>query len=220
MRAFEIRPPVKSHQLPEVEAQREVVLTNARVLVERHTIEPGQWLGASSAARLLVFITDGVVSTQAGRTTLWKAGRVWWQSAGGDFGETLASGSANSGVSTIDLVSVTLRPVASATRAYEYLRYPNIPGEDLFENDRVIVQRFVVRPGQWEGVHAHCPNMLYIHVKGGRWAARSHSDPEPIHADPAPDGSVGWMPTIGIEEGHESGNVGHEPIDLIWVTLK
>jgi hypothetical protein len=28
------------------------------------------------------------------------------------------------------------------------------------------------------------------------------------------------MATIGIAEGHESRNVGTEPIDLIWVTLK
>jgi hypothetical protein len=28
------------------------------------------------------------------------------------------------------------------------------------------------------------------------------------------------MPMVGIEEGHQSGNVGSEPIDLIWVTLK
>jgi hypothetical protein len=28
------------------------------------------------------------------------------------------------------------------------------------------------------------------------------------------------MPAIGIDEGHESGNVGSQPIDLIWVTLK
>jgi hypothetical protein len=195
-------------------------LDNPRVLVEKYKVEPGQWLGAASGPRLLVFINDATVSTQAGRTALWKAGRVWWQSAARDASETLASGNTNSGSSAIDLVSVTLRPVATAEPAYEYLHYPNIPGEDLFENDRVIVQRFLVNPGQWEGVHAHCPNMLYIHVKGGRWAARSYSEPEPIHAEPAADGSVGWMPTIGIEQGHESGNVGDEPIDLIWVTLK
>jgi hypothetical protein len=195
-------------------------LDNPRVLVERYTVEPGQWLAAPSGPRLLVFITDGVVSTRAGRTTLWKAGRVWWQSATGDFSEPLASGNTNSGASTIDLVSVTPKPVDAADSAHEYLHYPNIPGEDLLENDRVIVQRFLVNPGVWEGVHAHCPNMLYIHIKGGRWAAKSHGNLEPIYAEPAPDGSVGWMPTIGIEEGHESGNVGAEPIDLIWVTLK
>jgi len=28
------------------------------------------------------------------------------------------------------------------------------------------------------------------------------------------------MPTIDLVEGHESGNIGKDPIDLIWVTLK
>lgn len=40
------------------------------------------------------------------------------------------------------------------------------------------MQRFTVNPGQWEGVHAHHPDMLYIHVKGGQWAARSKKEPE------------------------------------------
>jgi hypothetical protein len=82
------------------------------------------------------------------------------------------------------------------------------------------VQRFVVNPGQWEGVHAHRPNMLYIHIKGGQWAGRSRKEPEHPYPAPSPDGKVGWMPAIDISEGHESGNVGKQPIDLIWVTLK
>jgi hypothetical protein len=28
------------------------------------------------------------------------------------------------------------------------------------------------------------------------------------------------MPTINLSVGHQSGNVGTHPIDLIWVTLK
>jgi hypothetical protein len=28
------------------------------------------------------------------------------------------------------------------------------------------------------------------------------------------------MPTIDLAEGHESGNIGKDPIDLVWVTLK
>ena len=205
--------------MPTGQSRSEVVLDNDRILVERHTVEPGQWLGASSDHRLLVFIKDGVVTTRSGRTSLWKAGRVWWQRAGEEC-DGLERASSNTGVSAIDLVSVTLKPSVAGQPCYEYLNYPNIPGEDLLENDWVIVQRFVVGPGQWEGVHAHCPNMLYIHIKGGQWAARSNSEPEQYYPEPSPDGSVGWMPTIGIQEGHESGNVGSEPIDLIWVTLK
>jgi hypothetical protein len=62
--------------------------------------------------------------------------------------------------------------------------------------------------------------MLYIHIKGGQWAARSKSEPEHPSPAPSPDGEVGWMPTIDTSEEHESRNIGKEPIDLVWVTLK
>ena len=137
-------------------------------------------------------------------------------------------GSTNTGTTPIEMICVSLKPLPSspgaAAPAHDagdlHLNYPNIPGEDLLDNDSVIVQRFLVNPGQWEGVHAHRPNMLYIHIKGGQWAARSKSEPEHAYPAPSPDGKVGWMPTIALSEGHESGNIGKNPIDLIWVTLK
>jgi predicted metal-dependent enzyme (double-stranded beta helix superfamily) len=209
----------------------EVLLDNNRVVVQKFLVQPGQSTGPHShpADQLLVFIKGGILKSADGRSTLWKDGRVRWESAA-DRSDT---GGTNVGPTPIEMVSVTLKPVASATRPvtsateapekkpkYRYLNYPNIPGEDLLENDWVIVQRFVVNPGQWEGVHGHHPDMLYIHVKGGQWAARSKSEPEHAYSAPSPDGEVGWMPTIDISEGHESGNVGKNPIDLIWVTLK
>jgi hypothetical protein len=81
------------------------------------------------------------------------------------------------------------------------------------------VQRFVLNPGQWEGVHAHRPNMLYIFVKGGQWVSRSYKKARTDSGD-SPDGSVGWMPTIDISEGHESGNIGRHPSEVVWVSLK
>ncbi len=43
---------------------------------------------------------------------------------------------------------------ASAQGGTEHQQqYPNIAGEVVFENDRVLVQKFVLQPGEWEGIH-------------------------------------------------------------------
>ncbi len=207
--------------------QGQLLLDNRRVIVRQFVVEPGQSTGRRipQGDQLLVFIRGGILkSNDTGRSTLWRDGRVVWWSATDPPDE----GSTNVGTTPIQVDLVTIKRVGSAAdkpgsglkHKYQYLNYPNIPGEDLLENDVVIVQRFTVNPGQWEGVHAHHPDMLYIHVKGGQWAARSNTEPEHPYPEPSPDGEVGWMPTIDISQGHESGNIGKNPIDLIWVTLK
>ena len=95
--------------------------------------------------------------------------------------------------------------------------YPNIPGEVLLESDEVVVQRFILEPGQWEGVHAHPPNQFYIFLKGGEWTVRYGDE---IRTGRSETGSVGWYGPVDLSEDHESVNSGDEPVDLIWVTLK
>ena len=75
------------------------------------------------------------------------------------------------------------------------LTYPNLAnpvGEVLLENERVVVQRLVVGPGQWEGVHSHPGNQVYVHVKGGEWSGRGSGE-ESYSGSVSADGSVWWM---------------------------
>ena len=149
-----------------------------------------------------------------------RAGRVAKRAAPADPGST------NTGPAPIEIICVNLKPVphtpprrptgspSTATSTIRTFR------ARICSRMIVIVQRFTVNPGQWEGVHAHHPDMLYIHIKGGQWAARSKTEPEHPYPQPSPDGEVGWMPTIPLSVGHESGNIGKAPIDLIWVTLR
>jgi mannose-6-phosphate isomerase-like protein (cupin superfamily) len=200
----------------------EVVLDNPRVNVEKFVLQPGQNTGRQSHRldQLRVFVKGGVLTSSEGRAVLWRDGRVLWRRAA----DRPDDGSTNTGATPIEIICVNLKPWPSASSTgkpkYRYLNYPNIPGEDLLENDLVIVQRFTVNPGQWEGVHAHHPDMLFIHIKGGQWAAKTYTEPEHPYPNASPDGEVGWMQTIDLSVGHQSGNVGKEPIDLIWVTLK
>ncbi len=199
----------------------QVLLDNARVNVQRFYILPGQSTGRHThpGNQLLVYIKGGVLKSQAtGRSVLWKTGRVVWQSAS----DTADEGSTNAGATPIEIDCATLKPYSgpAETRRPHHLNYPNIPGEDMLENDYVIVQRFTVFPGQWEGVHEHVPNMLYVHIHGGQWAAHLKGEKEHLYPNYSPDGEVGWMTPYTLDQEHESGNLGKEPIELIWVTLK
>ncbi len=200
----------------------EPLLDNARVHVERFILKPGQSTGNHSHpnSQLLIFIRGGVLTGTTGRATVWKPGRVQWF----DGNAAVEHDRTNTGTNDIEIVCVTLKPLPPGSRppahTVEPLSYPNIPGEDLLINDWVIVQRFLVHPGEWEGVHAHQPNMLFVHIKGGQWGARSKLEPEHAYPHPSPDGEVGWMEPIDIGVGHESGNIGTNPIDLIWVSLR
>ncbi len=100
-----------------------------------------------------------------------------------------------------------------------YPKLDNSGGEVLLENEHVVVQRFIVGPGEWEGIHAHPGNQVYVHVKGGEWSGLSGGKPT-YSGSVSEDGSVGWMDPVDLSVGHESGNTGDTTIDLIWVTLK
>jgi hypothetical protein len=199
-------------------------LENARVVIRRFVIQPGQSTGreAHGAHQLLVFIKGGVLtSNTSGRSSFWPDGRVvWLDEAGRDDGGT------NTGHTAIEVLWIVLKPVAapigaSATSpsAWGYLNYPNIPGEDVLDNRWVIVQRFKMKPGEWEGVHAHNPNTLYVFIKGGKWTSKSRAQPNGVPGS-APDGAVAWMDTIALNEQHQSGNTGSNETEVVWVALK
>ncbi len=95
--------------------------------------------------------------------------------------------------------------------------YPNIPGRLVLENDKMVVQRFSFPPGQWEGVHAHPPDQLYIMLTDAHWTVRYGSR---VTSGFSPAGSVGFYGPVDIAEDHESVNSGDAPVELIWVTLK
>lgn len=201
------------------------VLDNPRVVVQKFTIQPGQSTGFHNHAgnQLLVFVKGGVLTSKAtGRSAVWPDGRVVWQ--GDERGD---DGSTNTGSAAIELVWATIKPVkpGAVTPAsgheprYGYLNYPNLPGEDVLENGRVIVQRFKLKPGQWEGVHAHNPNTFYIFIKGGQWLSKSKEHPEGV-AGSATDGAVAWMDAIDLADQHQSGNTGTTTAEVVWVALK
>ena len=61
------------------------------------------------------------------------------------------------------------------------------------------------------------PDQLYIQLTEGNWKVR-YGSRESTGLSPA--GTVGFYGPLTLAEDHESINIGPEPIDLIWVTLK
>ena len=204
----------------------EVLLENERVVAQRLVVGPGQWEGIHShpGNQLCVHVKGGEWSGRRGGELSYSGfvcadGSVEW--VGDPVPLSREHESGNTGNSPIDLIWVTLKHDAPAASDVDRapLVYPNIPLELLLENERAIVQRVQIEPGEWEGIHSHPGNQIYIHIKGGVWSERRGGvqfDPSP----PAQTGSVGWVDPVDLTAGHESGNTGDTTIDQLWVTLK
>ena len=206
-------------------SQGEVVLENEHVVVQRLVVPAGKWEGVHShpGNQLYVHIKGGEWTGRLGDELEYSEefspdGEVGWMDA---IPISAEHDSGNTGDTPIDIIYVTLKsdePTApDVERAAQH--YPNIPMELLLENDRMIVQRVQVEPGQWEGVHSHPGNQVFIHIKGGEWSSRrgGKSTGSTVVRE---DGAVGWMDAIDLSEEHDSGNTGDTTIDLIWITLK
>ena len=90
----------------------EVLLDNPRVFVQRFIVHPGQFTGhrTRSSDQLQVFVKGGVLTSRTtGRSTLWRDGRIVWHNAADGADE----GSTNTGTTPIEMIWVTVKPVAS-----------------------------------------------------------------------------------------------------------
>ena len=102
--------------------------------------------------------------------------------------------------------------------------YPNIDGETLLEDDRVIVQRFVLEPGQWEGVHERPEYQLVIVLNATdeltfRFRGAERLFPGSKEGDEAMEAF--WRPgPVFLSDQHDSGNTGTRPLEWIAVTFK
>ena len=203
----------------------EVLLENEHVVLQRLVVGPGEWEGIHShpGNQIYVHIKGGEWSGRIDGKSEYSEivdedGAVGWMDA-----IPLSAGheSGNTGDALIDLIYVTLKDDAPIAPEVEHApqTYPNIPLELLLENDRMIVQRVRVEPGQLTGIHSHPGNQVYIDINGGIWSERRSGvqSPASLYSEP---GSVGWVDAVELGVGHEFGSVGDTTIDLVLVTLK
>ncbi len=82
------------------------------------------------------------------------------------------------------ILLISVMPIAAAaaggqdasSRYLQSYGNPALRGETLMDNERLVVQKFVIPPGTWEGQHTHAGNQLWVQMNGRRvdLARRSH----------------------------------------------
>src|ERR1700733_1458576 len=83
--------------------------------------------------------------------------------------------------------------------------YANLPGTIALDNDRVVVRRFIIQPGQSTGRQTHGAHQLLVFVKGGALTLNSTG-----RSSLWPDGRVVWLDRAANDAG--STNTGGRPI--------
>ena len=103
--------------------------------------------------------------------------------------------------------------------------YPNISGEVLLDDERVVVQRFRLEPGEWEGIHSHPEHQLVIVLQSTDELTHRFGDTETVFANVEEQRdeslSVFWRPgPVELADQHESGNTGTRTLEWIAITFK
>ena len=126
----------------------------------------------------------------------------------------------------LSTIVILLLMLASRSFADGEQTYPNVPGEILMEDDRVIVQKFVLEPGQWEGIHSHPEHQLVITLKRSDELTYRIGDKETKFKFTEEElrkknHSVFWRPgPVHLSDQHESGNTGSKTLEWIAITFK
>ena len=202
-----------------------VVLTNEHVVLQRLVVGAGEWEGVHShpGNQIYVHIKGGEWSGRLGGELAYSGsispdGGIGWMdkiplSAGHDSG--------NTGDTDIDLIYVTLKSETPIATGIDHMAqtFPDIPTELVLENERMIVQRVRLDPGQWTGVHSHPGNQVYLQIKSGSWSQRRHGM-QAASETQFEAGAVGWLDAIDISEEHDVGNTGNAAIEFVLVTIK
>ena len=121
------------------------------------------------------------------------------------------------------LLTIIFMVIASIANSQQ--EYPNVEGEILMEDDRVIVQRFVLEPGVWEGIHEHPEHQLVIVTNTTDELVSQFRGSESVITkpddEPADTLSAFWRPgPIVMSNQHQSGNTGSRPLEWIAITFK
>ncbi len=102
--------------------------------------------------------------------------------------------------------------------------YPNITGEVLMEDERVVVQHFVLEPGKWEGIHEHPEYQLVIVLQRSEEVTMKFGDEVRVVEVSEEDRErmrVFWRPgPVALSDEHESGNTGTRPLEWIAISFK
>ena len=110
-------------------------------------------------------------------------------------------------------VALLLGPLTAFGRAQDPLQVAPSMYKLVFENDRVRVMEFVIKPGQKIGMHSHPDHFGYV-MKSGK-VKISKPDGTSMVAD-LKTGTVLWLNA----ETHQGENVGKTTVKLLVTELK
>ena len=99
--------------------------------------------------------------------------------------------------------------------------YPNLQGTTLLEDDRVVVQHFVLQPGHSEGVHAHPQYQLVVVLNQTEELLAKFGEKEYVFHNTPGGMNAFWRPgPVTVSQNHDSTNGGTEPLEWIAISFK